>query len=186
MYGKIRIIGGKWRGRRLTVLNHATLRPTPDRIRETLFNWLSPKIVNSTCLDLFAGSGALGIEAISRGAKLAWLVEKEFKIVQNLKQQIAVLNTDQCQVMQADVFHFLKQSPTVFDIVFLDPPFRQNLLPPCCEQLENQGWLAPQALIYLESERHFDTAQLPANWQVIKQQTAGQVAYFLVQRNGNF
>lgn len=186
MQGKIRIIGGKWRGRNLKVLDHAALRPTSDRIRETLFNWLAPKIINKRCLDLFAGSGALGIESISRGAQLAWLVEKEYKIVQHLKQEIALLHTDKCTVIQADAFHFLKQTPTIFDIVFLDPPFRQNLLIPCCELLENQNWLAPQALIYLESERHFDSTKLPSNWQIIRQQTAGQVAFFLVQRNGNF
>jgi len=182
MNGKVRIIGGKWRGRKLKVLNHDTLRPTPDRIRETLFNWLAQTIVGSQCLDLFAGSGALGIEAVSRGAQSALLVEKDYKIVQNLKQQVALLNSDKFRIIQSDALYFLKQPAIQFDLVFLDPPFKQNLLLPSCECLENQEWLAPHTQIYVESERHFDATTLPKNWQIIRQQTAGQVACFLLQR----
>jgi len=183
MNGKIRIIGGKWRGRKLKILGHTSLRPTSDRIRETLFNWLTPKISGCHCLDLFAGSGALGIEAVSRGAKSALLIEKDYKIARNLKQHIVVLNSDKLEIIQSDALYFLKQNATqFFDLVFLDPPFRQNLLEPCWKHLENQGWLSPHAQIYIESERHFDITKLPANWQIIRQQTAGQVAYFLLQR----
>ncbi len=182
MKGKVRIIGGQWRGRKLQVSDKQGLRPTSDRVRETLFNWLAMPLPGSRCLDLFAGSGALGIEAASRGAKQVFLVEKKRDIVQDLRQQVATLATDNLEIICADALTFLKGTASAFDIVFLDPPFGQDLLNPCCTLLEQRGWLSPQALMYLEMERRLEMPNLPATWQVIRRQTAGQVTVFLVAR----
>jgi 16S rRNA (guanine966-N2)-methyltransferase len=182
MNGKVRIIGGQWRGRKLRVLDKPGLRPTQDRMRETLFNWLAMHLPGSRCLDLFAGSGALGIEAASRGAKQVILVEKEREVVRNLNQHIATLGADNLEVIHADVIRFLKSPSSAFDIVFLDPPFKHDLVSPCCTLLEQGGWIAPQTYIYLEEEVCLGQPTLPTTWQVIRRQTAGQVAGFLVQR----
>lgn len=182
MKGKIRIIAGQWRGRKLSVPNKPGLRPTPDRVRETLFNWLTLCLPGSRCLDLFAGSGALGIEAASRGAKQVLLVEKERDIVQNLKQQVATFAADNLAILCTDARRFLEGAPSTFDIVFLDPPFGQDLLEPCCTLLEQRGWLSPHAHIYLEMERHLGKPCLPTSWQIIRHQAAGQVVVFLATR----
>ncbi|MEN9849247.1 MAG: hypothetical protein RL368_1987 [Pseudomonadota bacterium] len=183
MRGKVRIIGGEWRGRKLAVPEKQGLRPTPDRVRETLFNWLNWQVPASRCLDLFAGTGALGVEAASRGAKQVILVEKDRSIAEGLRQQLAPFASTKVQVIQADALQFLKNPPVEpFNIVFLDPPFQQNLLAPCCELLESAGWLAANAFIYLEAEAELQALILPKNWTVIKQQRAGQVAAYLVQR----
>lgn len=183
MRGKVRIIGGEWRGRKLAVPEKQGLRPTPDRVRETLFNWLQWQVPASRCLDLFAGTGALGVEAASRGAKQVVLVEKDRNIADGLRQQLAPFASEKVQVIQADALQYLQKSPIeAFNIVFLDPPFQQNLLAPCCELLENTAWLAPNALIYLEAEIELQALILPKSWTVIKQQRAGQVASYLVQR----
>lgn len=183
MRGKVRIIGGEWRGRKLAVPEKQGLRPTPDRVRETLFNWLQWQVPASRCLDLFAGTGALGVEAASRGAKQVVLVEKDRNIADGLRQQLAPFASEKVKVIQADALQYLQKSPIEpFNIVFLDPPFQQNLLAPCCELLESTGWLAPNALIYLEAEIELQALILPKSWTVIKQQRAGQVASYLVQR----
>ena len=178
MTGKIRIIAGQWRGRKLQVPNKPGLRPTPDRVRETLFNWLAMHLPGSRCLDLFAGSGALGLEAASRGAKQVLLVEKERGIVQGLKQQVATFAPDNVDILCADAMQFLQHPPEAFDIVFLDPPYESDLLSPCCRLLEQHGWLNPHALVYLEAERSLGIPSLPVSWQVIRHQMAGQVAFF--------
>lgn len=186
MRGKVRIIGGEWRGRKLAVPEKQGLRPTPDRVRETLFNWLNWQVPASRCLDLFAGTGALGVEAASRGAKQVILVEKDRSIAEGLRQQLAPFASAKVQVIQADALQWLSTPPAEsFDIVFLDPPFQQNLLAPCCALLESKGWLAQNAFIYLESEVELQALILPENWTVIKQQRAGQVAAHLVQRTLN-
>jgi 16S rRNA (guanine966-N2)-methyltransferase len=182
MNGKVRIISGQWRGRKLRVLDKPGLRPTQDRMRETLFNWLAMYLPGSRCLDLFAGSGALGIEAASRGAKQVILVEKDRDVVGNLNQHIATLGADNLVVNQADVVSYLKNRGAVFDIVFLDPPFKHGLVSPCCTLLEEGGWIAPRTYIYLEEEVRLGEPTLPDTWQVIRRQRAGQVAGFLVQR----
>jgi 16S rRNA (guanine966-N2)-methyltransferase len=180
MRGQIRIIGGQWRGRKLAVPNIVGLRPTPDRIRETVFNWLTNYLPNSHCLDLFAGTGALGIEAASRGAKNVLLVEKNPKLYQQLVQQCTLLATEQIEVICANALQFLNGIPHSFDIVFLDPPFGQNLLQPCCALLEQKHWLNTPATIYLEAEHTLTQPILPATWQIIRQQQAGQVNFFLI------
>lgn len=180
--GQLRIIGGTWRGRKLAVAPLSGLRPTPDRVRETLFNWLAPVLHGARCLDLFAGSGALGIEAASRGAAECVLVERDAQAVRILREQVGRLAAQQVRVIEAEALHWLTTSPQPFDIVFLDPPFASDLLPQCIEQLENRGWLAPQAWIYLETG--CDTLPaLPPNWELYRDRRAGQVAYRLVRRH---
>lgn len=185
MSGKVRIIGGEWKGRKLTVGHSPGLRPTSDRLRETLFNWLTWHIEGSICLDLFAGSGALGIEAASRGAKKIILVEKNRSLAQTLVEQIINLNTPKIEVIQTEATHFLQRSPIPFDIVFLDPPFQDNLLTVCCQQLEQRNWLATHAHIYLEMAKDSVAPELPTNWQIIRQKTMGQVACLLAKRSDN-
>ncbi len=186
MNGKIRIIGGQWRGRKLQVPDKQGLRPTPNRVRETLFNWLASHLPGSYCLDLFAGSGALGIEAASRGAKQVVLVEQERDIVQSLKHQTKTFaDANNLEIICADALKFLQQTPaTRFDIVFLDPPFERDLLEPCCNLLEQNGWLKPHAYIYIETDRQIKTVNFPnIAWQIIRQQTAGQVRFFLIMND---
>lgn len=181
MTGKIRIIAGEWRGRKLQVPDKAGLRPTPNRVRETLFNWLAGKIPGSRCLDLFAGTGALSIEAGSRGAKHLLLVEKDRQIVEGLKQQVSTFAPN-IKIICADALKFLKGTPETFDIVFLDPPFGCNLLQPCYTLLEEGGWLSARAYIYIEAESTLKEPNLPASWHVIRHKIMGQVAVFLVER----
>lgn len=185
MRGQIRIIGGQWRRRKLLVSDVTSLRPTPDRVRETVFNWLANYLPNSHCLDLFAGTGALGIEAASRGAKSVWLIEKNRFIYQQLIQQCKQLAAKQIEVICADALQFLKGTVQPFDIVFLDPPFGQNLLQPCCTLLEQKQWLNTPAFIYLEAEHTLKQPVLPATWQIIRQQQAGQIIFFLALRESS-
>jgi len=179
----LRIIGGQWRGRKLQFPALAGLRPTPDRVRETLFNWLQGTIVNSRCLDLFSGSGALGLEALSRGAASVVMVENQTLAAQRLQQHLDTLQCQHGRVIQQDALAFLDQAPGEgFDIVFLDPPFHQNLLKPCIERLEYRGWLKQPAWIYLEAEADLDPLPILDHWSLYRSKTAGQVGYHLVLR----
>jgi 16S rRNA (guanine966-N2)-methyltransferase len=149
--GKVRIIGGHWRGTRLDVTDAPGLRPSADRVRETLFNWLQPVLPGARVLDLFAGSGALGLEALSRGAREALLVERDPKLVASLQTAVARLGAeDQAKVVRADALAFLR-APLHgrFDVVFVDPPFTGNLWKGVVDALA--PWLAAQAWLYLES-----------------------------------
>lgn len=181
MSGKLRIIGGKWRSRHIVFDDAPGLRPTPARVRETLFNWLQFDVANSRCLDLFAGSGALGFEAASRGAKRVVMVENNPKTCQKLKQNCGLLASDTVDVVQNDVQLFIKNCNESFDLVFLDPPFAQGLLQPTCQQLAEAGLLAPYGKIYLEVERKLQLQQLPENWQLLKHKIAGDVSFNLYQ-----
>ena len=156
MKNKLRIIGGDWRSRQLSFVDAPGLRPTPARVRETLFNWLQYEIYGKQCLDLYSGSGALGFEAASRGAKLVIQVENNAQACRSLKDNAAVLSAGQIQVVQNDVLRYLTGDAQAFDVVFLDPPFGQTLVVQTCKLLEQNGWLAKQAKIYVETERHFD------------------------------
>ena len=178
---QLRIIAGSWRGRKLYFAPVPGLRPTPNRVRETLFNWLQPVIHGARCLDLYAGSGALGIEAASRGAVAVVLVDRDPQVVRTLREQLQILAADQVQVVQADVGNWLSGTPETFDIVFLDPPFREGLLPATIRQLEDDGWLAPEAWIYVEAEPEL-VPELPDNWELYRSKRAGQVGYQLVRR----
>lgn len=179
--GQIRLIGGQWRGRKLPVLSSEGLRPTADRIKETLFNWLMFDIRQSCCLDLFAGSGSLGFEALSRGAAEVALVEKDASVVKQLVQNLASLPAASGKVVHADAVAFLQTPARAFDVVFLDPPFHQQLLPKVCQLLEANGWLTEHAKIYIEREQASELL-LPPNWLLLKDKQAGQVSYQLYQR----
>ncbi len=180
---QLRIIAGQWRGWRLRFPNVPGLRPTPDRVRETLFNWLTPILPGARCLDLFAGSGALGLEALSRGAGEVVFVEQHAAAVAVLRENLVQLGVTTAQVNQADALRWLQRSPTPFDIVWLDPPFGQNWLVPVCAMLEQAGWLTATAWIYLESETTLGPLSLPAHWMPYRQKTAGAVAYRLLRRD---
>ena len=181
--GQIRIIGGQWRGRKVKVPELTDLRPTPDRVRETLFNWLQPIIVGAHCLDLFAGSGALGFEALSRGASHVVMVDHEPKIIDLLRQELKIFGATNAEVYQAEVPKQLRKPSKPFDLVFLDPPFKGDLLLPCCAFLEDMGFLADKAYLYLEAKETICAEMLPPNWEILKNKKAGLVAYHLVLRH---
>ncbi len=180
--GQVRIIGGMWRGRKIKVPDLPGLRPTPDRVRETLFNWLQPVIQGAHCLDLFAGSGALGFEALSRGAGHVVWVDQSRAVVNLLQEELQHFGANHAEVYLAKVPEQLHKPTQPFDIVFLDPPFQENLLVPCCFYLEEKAFLADNAYIYLEAKETISAESLPANWQLLKSQKAGQVAYHLAKR----
>ncbi|MFO1351222.1 MAG: 16S rRNA (guanine(966)-N(2))-methyltransferase RsmD [Gammaproteobacteria bacterium] len=177
----MRIVGGEWRGRRLRFVAVEGLRPTSDRVRETLFNWLSPVIAGARCLDLFAGSGALGIEALSRGAAEAVFVERHPNAVQCLLKNLQALGAINPRVEQMDALKWLRSGARPFDVVFLDPPFGQGLLAPACLALETGGWLAPAARVYLETMKN-EAVTVPDNWEMVRDKAAGRVAYRLAMR----
>lgn len=179
--GQIRIIGGQWRGRKLPVPDSPGLRPTTDRVRETLFNWLAPSMVDARCLDCFAGSGALGLEALSRYAGSATLLEMERQVAQQLQKNLATLKATHGKVVNTNTLAFLNQTGTPHDIVFVDPPFRKGLLEETLHLLESNGWLASDALIYVESEVENGLPPVPASWDLHREKIAGQVAYRLYQ-----
>ena len=159
------------------------LRPTADRVRETLFNWLQQDIVKARCLDLFAGSGALGFEAVSRGAAHVTMIESQRNVFRSLQQNSVLLQTRELvRLVNADALHWLQGAAEMYQVVFVDPPFNSKLMQPVIDQLEHGGWLAPEALIYLEQDVHEEPPQLPDNWRIIRDKTAGQVRYQLVER----
>ena len=180
---QLRVIGGQWRSRRLDFPDLPDLRPTPDRVRETLFNWLTPALPGAHCLDLCAGSGALGMEALSRHAASALFVEEHYLAVHGLRENLARLQAANAQVVASEVLAWLQQAPPrCFDVVFADPPFRSSLLVPICQSLEQGGWLADNAWIYLEAAAAPATLALPANWRLHREKVASAVAYRLFQR----
>ncbi|SCZ53279.1 16S rRNA (guanine(966)-N(2))-methyltransferase RsmD [Thiohalomonas denitrificans] len=180
--GSLRIIGGEWRSRRLSFPDVEGLRPTPDRVRETLFNWLQGRVEGARCLDLYAGSGALGLEALSRGAAEVVFVDSAPKVARQLEENLALLNSRDGRVVRSDVLNYLRGGGRPFDIVFLDPPFRHDLLEPSLRLLDQRGWLAPRARIYLESESDAENPPaLPDGWQELKHRVAGQVKYQLIE-----
>jgi len=182
---ELRIIGGIWRGRKIRFPGAPDLRPTPDRVRETLFNWLRQDLEGLSCLDLYAGSGALGFEAASRGAARVVQVERATEICLALRQNCALLEARAVEVAPMDVFRFLAGPAEPFDLVFLDPPFRQGLVGDCCRLLEEKGWLAPSARIYIETEKELALEGLPENWHIHRGKQAGAVAYHLFQRSAS-
>ncbi len=178
--GSIRIIAGKHRGRKLPVLIAEGLRPTTDRVKETVFNWLMPYINDANCLDCFAGAGSLGFEALSRGAAKVDLIELNKAAAKQLQANKQRLKADNLIVTNINALDFLKSATKQrYNLVFIDPPFRQNLVTQVAELLNN-GWLAKQALIYVEMEIK-SNQPLPSNWQLLKEKVAGQVVYRLFQ-----
>ena len=183
---RVRIIGGRWRGRKIAFPDGDALRPTGDRIRETLFNWLQPVLPSACCLDLFAGSGALGFEALSRGAASCVLVERDTRAAQQLRDTRAVLGADDAQVVQADSLQWLQTASACFDVVFIDPPFADTALSPAqlVNTLEQRGLLAAEVWIYVEQAT--TTALVPPpHFVSYRHQHAGQVHYALWRRAEN-
>ena len=184
--GKLRIIGGRWRSRSLAFPARAAVRPTPDRVRETLFNWLADRVVGSRCLDLFAGSGALGFEAVSRGAGHVTMVERDGALLRYLSEQAQAFDADNVELVRKDAVRWVKFARPAhtapFDIVFLDPPFSSDLMALLCHQLEEGGWLRSEAFVYLEMPGRRAAPALPGNWVLTQAGRAGQVGYQLVRR----
>lgn len=181
--GFIRLISGKWRGKKLPVQDKEGLRPTTDRTKETLFNWLMHDIREANCLDCFSGSGSLAFEALSRYAKSATLLERDKQVSKQLQANIESLKADNATLIETDSIRYLQQNAQhTFDIIFLDPPFNKGLLQPCCDALEKNGYLAEQAIIYIEMESQLDDLNLPTNWKRLKEKSTGQVTYQLYVR----
>lgn len=162
MSGRIRIIGGNWRSRKLEVIEAADLRPTPDRVRETLFNWLQPCIEGATCLDLYAGSGSLGFEALSRGASSVTMVDRNPSVIRNLGTQAVKLGATGLEIICADALRWIQDCKHQYDIVFLDPPYVLNQSGQITGQLLNCGCLHAGTLLYIESDQplHIDDDRL--------------------------
>ena len=175
----LRIIGGTWRGRKLRFPASAGIRPTPDRVRETLFNWLGAAVRGAHCLDLFAGSGALGLEALSRGAAQVTFIERDATAARELAELLTAWQAADARVVRADALKFLAGIARPLDIVFLDPPFASALLGEAAALLEERHWLKAGALIYLECAARAGLPQLPASWQPLKAKQAGEVGYHL-------
>lgn len=173
---ELRIVGGAWRSRRLRIASRPDLRPTPDRVRETLFNWLGQTLTGELCLDLFAGSGALGFEAASRGAGRVVMIESDSAAVEMLERAKAELGAEQVEIRRADAIDFLARGDACFDIVFVDPPFREGLWERTLERLP--GRLVDGARVYLESPRALEPG---AGWTELRRKRAGQVSYQLWQ-----
>ena len=180
----LRIIAGTWRGRTWR-FPEGDIRPTPDRVRETLFNWLNADIAGARCLDLFAGSGALGLEALSRGAQRVVFVEQAQVPARELRQTLALWGGESAAAAQLyvlDANRYLAGAAERFDVVFLDPPFAAGLLKPVAERLEAGQWLTPGAVIYAECPSREALPALPATWTLAKSGRAGEVGYHLLRR----
>ena len=174
--GRVRIVGGVWRSRMIGVPSRPGLRPTPDRVRETLFNWLGQDLAGLSCLDLFAGSGALGFEAASRGAQRVVMVESDQATIATLRASRAALGAERVEIVSSDAFAYLVAASERFDVVFLDPPFRQNALSAVLEALP--PCLAPDARVYLEAASPLAVLE---PWREVRRKRAGQVSYQLLQ-----
>lgn len=177
---ELRIIGGQWRGRKLAFTPAQGLRPTTDRVRETLFNWLAPHLHGARCADLFAGSGALGLEALSRGAAHCDFVDSSKQALAQIESHLDTLagsDRGRCHLMPAD--QFLGSTVCQYDIVFIDPPFDRPLAEPACTQLSNRQLLANQALVYVETAATDPCPAVPPRWTLYREKTAGGVAYRL-------
>ena len=178
---QVRIIAGRWRGRKLAFPDVGGLRPSGDRVRETLFNWLTPVLPGARCLDLFAGSGALGFEAASRGAARVVMVENNRAAVEALRENRARLGADAVEIVARDALAYLRGAAEPFDIVFLDPPFDLDCLAGVGRRLQEGGWLAEGARVYVETPADRPPPPLPAAWRPLRARRAGQVAYHLFE-----
>jgi len=185
--GSVRIIGGRWRGRRIDVVDSSEVRPTPDRVRETVFNWLTPMLPGARCLDLYAGTGALGLEALSRGAAECWFVERDRRAAAAIEatlQRLKIPGTDleetaTGRVLTTDAIRWLGTPPsTTFSLVFLDPPYAANNLADLCTLLA-RGWLTGDATVYLETSRSQSLPALPEGWHLHRESQAGDVRFAL-------
>lgn len=177
----IRLIAGQWRGRRLPVLHSEGLRPTTDRVRETVFNWLMHDVSGANCLDLFAGTGALGLECLSRGAASVQFVESDKHVHQVLKDNLEALKAgENVSLLNTSGLAFLNSAPSQrFDLVFLDPPFGSNLLEQAIELLHTKDWLADNALVYIEQSSVEEPVPIPQHWKPYRESKAGQSRFSL-------
>lgn len=180
--GKVYIISGKFKGRKISFNNTLYLRPTTNRIRETLFNWLSIYIKNARCLDCFSGSGALGIEAISRHAAFATLLEIEKTTVSKLKKTIKELNICNLEIVHTNTLYWLKNNGHPYDIVFIDPPYNQGLIEKTITLLDKNKWLKKNSLVYIEKEKK-KSIKIPKNWTIYKKKNTSQIEYYLYMLN---
>ena len=180
----VRIISGKYKSRKVTFPSRPEIRPTGNRIRESLFNWIQLEISSSRCLDLFAGSGALGIEALSRGAATAIFIESDRQAAFYLEENLRYLDAENGSVMVADAINWLKCSKDIdpFNIVFLDPPFQGNLLIDCVHLLESNHMISDQGSIYIETETELNQRVLPVSWRLKHRKQAGKVHYYLYNK----
>lgn len=179
----LRIIGGEWRSRKLKFADVPGLRPTPDRVRETLFNWLQWRVPGARCLDLFAGSGALGLEALSRGAQEVVMVEKHPAAVKALRDNLVLLGARNAMLVQDDALRYLEREQMRFDLIFLDPPFRQNMLEPVLEKLSARVLLKQGGMVYVEQEKGATTDFARFGLGVHRETAAGQVQSLLLLPN---
>ncbi|WP_090828454.1 16S rRNA (guanine(966)-N(2))-methyltransferase RsmD [Nitrosovibrio tenuis] len=179
MKNKIRIVGGEWRSRIITLSEGTDVRPTPDRVRETVFNWLGQDLSGKNCLDLFAGSGAMGFEAASRGAARVVMVESDPGVLKSLRANIQKLGTARIQLVPMDALKFMDSDRQLFDVIFLDPPYRLKLLPRLLPKLRLH--LADEGLVYMEDDNFFEPG---ADWLVWRKDRAGSVYYQLLKKNG--
>lgn len=183
--GSIRIIGGNYRGRKLPVLNAEGLRPTTDRMKETLFNWLMTDTRNAVCLDCFAGAGSLGFEALSRGAKSMLFMELDKTAAQQLRNNanLLKLNSEQAIIQQGNSLSLLKQVKNSFDLIFIDPPFNRELVPSCVQELAQNKLVHNGTIIYVEREINGKSLQFPESWRLIKEKSSQQVLSQLYKVN---
>ena len=180
--GRLRIVAGKWRSRLLDIADVPGLRPTSERVRETLFNWLAPSIQGARCLDLFAGTGALGFEALSRGATSVVFVENSRRAAIAIEKSSQILDASGAIIHRGDADDYVRNAqPASFDIIFRDPPFADDRLEALCGQIDEQGILAPGGRIYLEQDRAKPETPLPDRWRILKDKAAGNVRYMLVE-----
>lgn len=176
---RFRIIAGEWRGRRFAFPEGTDIRPSPDRVRETLFNWLTPVIEGALCLDLFAGSGALGLEALSRGAAQVLFVDKDPFVTAMIGKHLETVRCPRGRVICRNAMAFLSTPPeNLFDVIFLDPPFRQELISGALQKLTTENWVRDGGLVYLECEADLQL-DLPSGWQLIRSGRAGKVQFHL-------
>jgi 16S rRNA (guanine966-N2)-methyltransferase len=183
--GSIRIISGRWRGSKLPVANVQGLRPTTDRNKETLFNWLMPYVHNAQCLDVFAGSGGLGFEALSRYAKHVVFMELDKGAVENIQHNLLKLKADAqlAKVINGNALQLLARCDQQFDLIFLDPPFHQGLLPEAISLIKHHKLLAPAGIIYIESELSAADYAIPSEWQLLKERQGSQLCSRLYQNH---
>ena len=177
---QLRIIAGKWRGRKIQFADLEDLRPTPNRVRETVFNWIQNDVAGKNCLDLFAGSGALGVEALSRAADRVTFVEAHPIAVEQLRLNLATLHVENSQVVSQDAFELLQQkSEQRYGIIFLDPPYKMRALEQCIELIEKNHWIEQQGFLYFEQPKQEPDPILSSAWLIYRKKSAGNINYYL-------
>ncbi len=179
----VRIVGGMWRSRKISFPDAQGLRPTPDRVRETVFNWLQPVISGSRCLDLFSGSGAMGFEALSRGAREVVMLDVDAQVVAALRENAKLLQATGATILRIDALEYLRpgSQDATFDIVFVDPPYHHDLVNPCLNALVAGNWLSHTPQIFIEAERELTAFDLPTGLSLERSKTAGQVGFHLAR-----